>query len=56
MKTKKFNKKLVFIKKTITNLDMKNLNSVRGGDPTDPPAPTEKPWVCTIPFTISPCW
>ena len=56
MKTKKINKKLVLIKKTITNLDMKDLNSVRGGDPTDPPAPSDNPRVCTIPFTLYPCW
>jgi hypothetical protein len=31
MKTKRFNKKLVLNKKTITNLDVKRMKSVNGG-------------------------
>jgi hypothetical protein len=52
MKTKKFNKKLVFNKTTIVNLNNAEVNGIRGGSGTYCPGdcPTEDSAICQVSF------
>lgn len=46
MKTKKINTKLTLNKKTIANLEGKDMKRINGGKATDL---SNNPWVCCIP-------
>jgi natural product precursor len=55
MKSKVFTKKLVLNKKTIVDLNKKEMKDVVGGEPGTRHCPSYSDWPLMCPFTYCPC-